>query len=85
MPQINAPGPGTSEPGIPFQFTAIGTGWQIDTTDALPGRLRSEILGLAEDFDRTWSRFRADSLVAEVAHAPGSLTRRAGDGRVPRP
>lgn len=57
-----------------FRFDAIGTGWQIDTTHPLPDRLRCEIAQLAEDFDHVWSRFRADSLVTEVA-------RRAAGGR----
>ncbi|WP_198940616.1 FAD:protein FMN transferase [Micromonospora sp. CB01531] len=59
------------ENGAVFQFTAIGTGWQIDTEHPLPGRLRAEITALTEDFDRVWSRFRTDSLVTEIAHAPG--------------
>lgn len=53
-----------------FRFPAIGTGWQIDTEHPLTDRLRAEITALAEDFDRVWSRFRPDSLVTEIAHAP---------------
>lgn len=52
-----------------FRFTAIGTGWQIDADRPLPDDLRRRIRALAEDFDLVWSRFRDDSLVAEVAHA----------------
>jgi thiamine biosynthesis lipoprotein len=50
-------------------FDAIGTSWQIDTDQPLPQPLRAEIAELCEDVDRTWSRFRTDSLVAEIAHA----------------
>jgi thiamine biosynthesis lipoprotein len=53
------------------RFAAIGTAWQIDTETPLPDRLRSRIGELCEDFDRVWSRFRADSLVQEIARAPG--------------
>lgn len=53
------------------RFTAIGTNWRIDTERPLSDRLRAAIAALCEDFDRTWSRFRADSLVAGIAHAPG--------------
>ncbi len=54
-----------------FQFSAIGTGWQICTEHPLFDQLRAEIVALTEDFDRVWSRFRADSLVGDIAHAPG--------------
>lgn len=54
-----------------FRFTAIGTNWQIDTDQPVPDGLREAILAVAEDFDRTWSRFRLDSQVTRIAHAPG--------------
>ncbi|MFF2653107.1 FAD:protein FMN transferase [Streptomyces sp. NPDC058045] len=65
MPTSDAPSP----PEV-HRFTAIGTGWQIDTERPLPDRLKTGIAELCEDFDQTWSRFRPDSLVAEIAHAP---------------
>lgn len=65
MPQ-SIPAPGTT-----FRFDAIGTGWQIATAHPLPDSLRQQITALTEDFDRIWSRFRTDSLVTEIAHAPG--------------
>ncbi len=61
----------TTTPGAVHRFAAIGTDWQIDTKLTLPDRLRAEIADLCEDFDRAWSRFRPDSLVTEIAHAPG--------------
>lgn len=51
------------------RFAAIGTGWQIDTDHPLPEPLKAQIVALCEDFDRVWSRFRADSLVTRIAHA----------------
>ncbi|MEU2612594.1 FAD:protein FMN transferase [Micromonospora sp. NPDC007271] len=54
-----------------FEFTAIGTAWQIDTERPLPEQSRQRIRSLAEDFDLVWSRFRADSLITRIAHAEG--------------
>lgn len=52
-----------------FAFDAIGTGWRVTTDEPLTGALRRDVLSLCEDVDRVWSRFRADSLVAEIARA----------------
>jgi len=57
-----------SEP-FSFGFEAIGATWEIDTSVPLSDGLRSDIYVLADDFDRTWSRFRADSLVSAIARA----------------
>jgi FAD:protein FMN transferase len=54
-----------------FQLTAIGTAWEIDADRPLPENLRQGICSLAEDFDHVWSRFRADSLITEIAQAEG--------------
>src|SRR5690625_7165918 len=51
------------------RFAAIGTGWRIDTEQPLTEGLKAGIADLCEDFDRTWSRFRSDSLVTEIARA----------------
>lgn len=60
----SAPGP-----GIRFQFTAIGTNWTIDTGTPMLETVRQEILELCEDYDKAWSRFRADSLVTQIARS----------------
>ena len=57
-----------------WTFDAIGTRWQIDTRAALDVTARAEILSLVEDFDRTWSRFRDDSIVADIARSSGVRT-----------
>jgi len=54
-----------------FRFTAIGTGWQITTDRPLPVEVREKIGVVTEDFDRVWSRFRADSLITQVAQSDG--------------
>ncbi|MET2010026.1 FAD:protein FMN transferase [Microbacterium chocolatum] len=55
-----------------WRFDAIGTRWRIDTPQHLPADLRARVEGAVELFDRTWSRFRSDSLVSVLAAAGGS-------------
>lgn len=55
-----------------LRFTAIGTDWQIATVEPLSDELEALILARVELFDRTYSRFRPDSLVRAVAEAGGS-------------
>ena len=64
--------PAPSAPAVPstFTFDAIGTRWCIDTDEPLSGEVRDRILDRIRRFDRTYSRFRPDSLVAQVAAAP---------------
>jgi thiamine biosynthesis lipoprotein len=54
-----------------WTFDAIGTAWQIDTREPLPVDVQAAVLDHVEQFDRTWSRFRDDSLVAAMARAAG--------------
>ena len=64
--------PAPSAPAVPstFTFDAIGTRWCVDTDEPLRGEVRDRILDRIRRFDRTYSRFRPDSLVAQVAAAP---------------
>ncbi|MEV7762003.1 FAD:protein FMN transferase [Curtobacterium flaccumfaciens] len=57
-----------------FSFDSIGTQWQIVAEQPLGARLGRRVLDRVEAFDRAWSRFRADSLVARLAHDGGSVT-----------
>jgi thiamine biosynthesis lipoprotein len=54
-------------------FTGIGTAWQIDTEDDLPEVVVDGVKNRVEEFDRAYSRFRSDSLVASLAAAPGTV------------
>jgi len=56
-----------------FEFEAIGTKWQIDFYEdvAKTGKLKQQILNLIDDFDKTYSRFRADSLITTMSQSPG--------------
>lgn len=60
-------------------FSALGTSWTIETALPLPQEVRTRIAATVEDFDRTWSRFRPDSLVTAlrgggVAELPADAT-----------
>lgn len=63
----------TSRQTLPYSqaFEAIGTLWHIDTSDSLPPATIKAIHRHIEVFDRTYSRFRSDSLVARLAKEPG--------------
>lgn len=50
-----------------FRFEAIGTAWTITTPAALGGALQSRVLALTAEYDRAFSRFRPDSLVARLS------------------
>lgn len=58
-----------------FAFEAIGTHWKIDVFEELSAErqaaLLAEVLGRIETFDRTYSRFREDSLVTELSRRSG--------------
>lgn len=54
-----------------LRFEAIGTAWQIDTSRPMRADVEASIARIIDDFDRTWSRFRPDSLVSTIAATPG--------------
>ncbi len=60
-----------------FNFEAIGTSWQIDIYQPLSGAEKSEILfkikNRIEIFDKTYSRFREDSLVMKMSKESGTF------------
>ena len=56
-----------------WRFEAIGTHWEIETTDRLPEEARTAVAVEIERFDREWSRFRADSGVARLGSQGGTL------------
>ena len=55
-----------------WRFDAIGAPWQIDTVEPLPAEVTAAVTRRIEEFDNTYSRFRADSLVSRIARKPGS-------------
>lgn len=65
---------------VAWRFDAIGTSWRIDTRDPLPPSITQVVTDRVERFDRDWSRFRPDSLVARISTTPGRhvLPRDAG-------
>jgi len=61
-----------------FSFEAIGTHWQIAINDPLSQKKQKELLGRItnriDQFDKTYSRFREDSLVNRMAQKKGMYT-----------
>jgi len=57
-----------------FSFDGIGTRWEISTPDQLAPVLTGELLAAVEEYDKTWSRFRSDSLVSRLSRGAGSIT-----------
>ena len=61
-----------------YDFLAIGTSWSIDINHLISDKEFALITGavalFVEDFDVTYSRFRSDSLVAQISNQPGSYT-----------
>ncbi len=55
-----------------LRFAAIGTSWAIETAETIDPVIVARIEARIEEFDRTWSRFRTDSLVSAVAEGGGS-------------
>ena len=62
-----------SDPPSVWRFDAIGAPWQIETTRPLGSDLRLAVEATIAAFDREWSRFRSDSLVAMLAQGAGEL------------
>ncbi len=56
-----------------WRFDAIGTRWEIETIDPLSAERRTRVGAIIAEFDSTWSRFRADSLVTRLATTGGSV------------
>lgn len=58
-----------------FEFEAIGTTWKIDIQNNLSKDeevvLQNRILNRIDEFDKNYSRFRADSLVTKMSHEGG--------------
>lgn len=54
-----------------WTFEAIGTAWQVDTRRPLAEGVQAAVLGCIDQFDRDWSRFRDDSLIAKMARGAG--------------
>jgi thiamine biosynthesis lipoprotein len=62
-----------------FKFQALGTFWEVVTERPLSTIEKAELHQLVERFDATYSRFRADSLVTQMAQAAGTFAFPSGD------
>ena len=54
-----------------FEFVALGTEWRIDTSSPLDGSVTARIKNELDAYEKVYSRFRDDSIVAEMARKPG--------------
>ena len=59
-----------------WRFEAIGTHWEIETTEPLADAVRLAVDAEIERFDREWSRFRPDSAVTRLGREGGVLASR---------
>ena len=55
-----------------MEFDAIGTHWSIETSTPLSEALQKSIWTRIQQFDKTYSRFRNDSLVADMTTSSGT-------------
>ncbi|MFK3678546.1 FAD:protein FMN transferase [Microbacterium sp. NPDC090218] len=56
-----------------WRFEAIGTHWEIVTTDPLAEDVHVEVSAVIDRFDRDWSRFRDDSEVTRLGREGGAF------------
>ncbi|MEV8266023.1 FAD:protein FMN transferase [Microbacterium sp. NPDC076911] len=56
-----------------WRFEAIGTQWEIETDEPLDDDHQRQVTTVIEGFDKAWSRFRSDSLVADLARGANSV------------
>lgn len=57
---------------VKWRFEALGTWWEIATRQVISKDLKKTMMEMIERFDATYSRFRSDSLVAEIAQKAGT-------------
>lgn len=67
---------------VAWDFEAIGTAWEIDTAQPLAPEVEAAVLAQFERFDRSWSRFLADSTVAAMAREPGTWQLEGADALI---
>ncbi|MBO0909139.1 FAD:protein FMN transferase [Arthrobacter sunyaminii] len=56
-----------------FSFEAIGTAWTVSTAAPVTEQERAAVTELVDCYDRTYSRFRQDSVIAPLAASPGTV------------
>jgi len=55
-----------------WRFEAIGVPWSISTPEPLAADVVEAVRARIDSYDRTWSRFRSDSLVARIGSVGGT-------------
>jgi thiamine biosynthesis lipoprotein len=67
----------TQKPSI--EFESLGTHWFIQSPSGISPSFEKKIYDTLESVDKTWSRFRDDSLVAKMAAKGGDYPLRSAD------
>ncbi|HNP57660.1 MAG TPA: FAD:protein FMN transferase [Gordonia sp. (in: high G+C Gram-positive bacteria)] len=62
-----------------WTFDALGTGWTITVGDPIPNVVADAVTAELARIDRTWSRFRDDSIVAQASRQAGRYAIAATD------
>lgn len=62
-----------TKPVSDFTLNAIGTRWTISSTSPMSDEVKVAVAVRCDEFDRTYSRFRPDSLVRRVAVEAGTV------------
>ena len=60
-----------NKPSHKWHFEAIGTEWSVETDRLISDNTRDGITQRITEFDRTYSRFREDSIVTEISQKIG--------------
>lgn len=59
------------KPLVNYRFSCIGTDWSIETETPLTSNEHTTVATRIDEFERTYSRFRDDSLVSTVSKSKG--------------
>lgn len=65
-----------------LRFEALGTAWAVERSGGFSKTLERSVKTTLERIDKTWSRFRDDSMVAEIARTAGTYPLSADDTRL---
>ncbi|WP_372436059.1 FAD:protein FMN transferase [Williamsia soli] len=65
-----------------WEFSALGTDWDITVPQPMSEALRTQIAVELGRIDQVWSRFRSDSMVAEISRAAGEYPIAESDQRM---
>ena len=74
--------PSNLKPKHSIEFEAIGTHWFIQAESGISNTQEHQVYGALDEIDRTWSRFRDDSLVGIMSNRAGEYHLSDADKRL---